>query len=110
MSGFRFLNPPPEPEPWRYCRDCAMVTFRCWRHSSWVTIIPATTVVSETTIHSTDPRTGSRIDTVEHIPITYARELFDQNKRAKMSKRSDGVFVFVIGTAIGYERIEVEIE
>jgi len=31
-------------ESWRYCRDCAAATFRCWRHSQWVEVIPAITI------------------------------------------------------------------
>ena len=53
--------------------------------------------------------TGERVDTIEPIQVEKARELFNVHKRAKMMKRSDGVFLFMIGSQYGDERIELEI-
>ena len=57
--------------------------------------------------YSTDPGTGRPIHRVESISIADARRLFADNKQAKMKDRSDGTYVFVIGTPIGYERVEI---
>lgn len=58
---------------------------------------------------SSDPKTGREIQTKSSISPNGAKKLFDENKRASLIQRADGVFVFVIGSPIGYERIEIEI-
>ena len=58
---------------------------------------------------STHPETGRRVERVESMSVPEARDLFNSYKRAKMMKRSDGTFVFLIGTHVGDERIELEI-
>lgn len=56
---------------------------------------------------STTPGTGRPIATTERISTSEARDRFDQAPRAKMQRRADGVYFFVIGTPVGYERIEL---
>lgn len=57
--------------------------------------------------YSTDPETGRPIHLVETISVADARRLFANNKRLKMQEQPDGLYVFVIGTPIGYERVEI---
>jgi hypothetical protein len=57
--------------------------------------------------YSNDPETGRPIHRVEEISIADARRLFADNKRSQMKDLSDGTYVFVIGTPIGYERVEL---
>ena len=46
---------------------------------------------------------------IEEISVDKAVRIFDVNRHVKMSRRSDGVYVFVIGDPYGYERIEIEV-
>ena len=58
---------------------------------------------------SAHAETGRRIERTEPISVPEARNLFNSNRRAKMVKHNDGTFSFLIGTAVGDERIELEI-
>jgi hypothetical protein len=67
----------------------------------------AKTVTSYYTTVNRD--TGERVDTIEPLSVEKARELFNTHKRTKMMKRGDGMFLFIIGSQYGDERIELEI-
>jgi hypothetical protein len=54
-------------------------------------------------------RAYSGEDEIEEISADQAAALFEKNKRAKMERRSDGVYVFVIGDPYGYERVEIDV-
>lgn len=72
-------------------------------------LVFARAITATRSYHSTAPGTGRSIEVIEPMTIAEARELFETFKRAKMRRRGDGVFVFVIGTSTGYERVEIEV-
>jgi hypothetical protein len=59
--------------------------------------------------HSTEPGTGRAVERVEPISAADAQRLFGAAKRAKMQLRDDGMYVFVVGSPIGYTRVEIEV-
>jgi hypothetical protein len=54
-------------------------------------------------------RAHSGEDEVTTISVDKAEELFRKHSRVKMTRRADGVFVFVISDSYGYERIEIDV-
>lgn len=79
------------------------------RRGKYTDAVFARAVHATSHFYSTDPRTGRAIERVETISPEQARELFVTYKRAKMRRRDETTFVFVVGTSIGYERIEIEV-
>jgi hypothetical protein len=61
-----------------------------------------------THFHSFVPGTARDVESVEPISVEEARRMFDDHRRAKMVRRDDGAFVFVVGTPIGTTRVEIE--
>ena len=61
--------------------------------------------------YSYSPR-GTYLSSMERITVAEAQASFDAqrgNRRVRMGLRPDGIYVFVIGTQVGYERIEIEV-
>src|SRR5271154_4745217 len=58
--------------------------------------------------HSFEPGTARDVKSVEPISVAETRRMFEEHKRVKMQRRDDGMYIFVIGTPIGYTRVEIE--